>query len=200
MAHLRVPGVAGSTFLFPSDPAMNEPSILDLRVDVALDDYTNGTQSLMARWDLASTTRAFNFAVWPVSRLLLMRFAWAQGSVEDVLSTVGLPVVDGERIQVRGLLDAPAQTCDFYTRDPDLGLDLSDDASWVQLGAQVAVTNTTIYEPTGPTPLSFGAVGSTAPWSAALATGNFYGGFFRKGGATDVVDVDFSDVSTWVYS
>lgn len=197
MPHLLLDGTPGCYASTPSSTAFDETAIIDMRADVALDDWAPW-QTLVGRYGSSTNNRAWVLQSNNGDTKLAATFYNAAQTAELLTSTAATGATAGERLQVRALLNATAQTCDFYTRDPALGLALSSDTSWSALGAQVATTLSDIQAPPSGAEIAVGAKDNGGV--SQRATGKFYAAYVRKGGATAIFDADFADTTTWVYS
>jgi hypothetical protein len=111
-----------------------------VRARIAVDDWTNGTQRILTKWQLPDNS--FLFAITGTG--LLAAQWWESGTTSrNANSTAALTVNDYDTLWVRMTLDvdngASGYDLKFYTSD--------DGSTWTQLGATVtggAVTNVTV--------------------------------------------------------
>jgi hypothetical protein len=105
-------------------------SIVDLRVDVQCADWTPGTAQRFTDPDL-------NFILESTGAIKYI-FDGAS-TFPSATSSAVLPVVDGQRAQLRLVHDNTNDTVNFYYRFGTT--DLSDDTGWTELGAQQSITS-----------------------------------------------------------
>ncbi len=151
--YLYLPGVAGNYASAPDSAALDITGDLDLRVKVALDDWTpaTGTQ-FISKWTGAANL-SYVFIINPSGSLTL---AWTTGGSSatqtNITSTSTVGFTDGATKWVRVTLDADngasGNTVTFLTSD--------DGTTWTQLGAAVTTAGvTSIYS--GTSTLAIGA-------------------------------------------
>lgn len=123
----------------PDNAALDITGDIDVRVKVALDDWSNGlVQQLIAKWDGAGNQRSYRFQVAATGAL---QFSWSTaGTIGiDKTSTASPSFADGEMKWVRATLDvdngASGNDVNFYTSD--------NGTSWTQLGATVTTAGVT---------------------------------------------------------
>jgi hypothetical protein len=165
--YLYLPGIASNNATSPDSAALDITGDIDLRVKVAMDDWTPAAiQYLISKYQSASQ-RSYGLAVETNGRISLV---WSTdgtaGTLLSATSTVAPTVADGGTLWIRGVLDvnngASGRDVFFYTS--------TDGSTWTQLGTTVTQAGTTsIYS--GTSQLEIGSV---------LATSNpFRGRFFR---------------------
>jgi hypothetical protein len=141
---------------------------LDLRVKVALDDWTPAvTSRLLNKWQ---TTGQFSYAL-SVQSSGALAIQWSTdgttgAGLKTANSTIATGLADGSVKWVRATLDvdngAAGYDVKFYTSD--------DGSSWMQLGTTVTVAGvTSIYSSTSVVEVGSGTLGTNAP-----AAGKFY--------------------------
>ena len=185
--YVYLPGVSGNYLSVPNAAALQITGDLDLRVQVAMDDWTPASaQALIAKWDDAGGG--------PLQSYLLLLNAtgtltlWIDNGAGALgrTSTVATGITDGAVKWVRAVIDV-----DNGAAGHDVKFYLSDDgSSWTQLGS--TVTNAGVVAIRSTTaPLSVGAraaSGATTP-----AAGKFYRAQVLNGiDGTTVLDVDTS--------
>jgi len=185
----------------PDAAALRVTGDLDLRADLAMDDWTPvSTLFVISKDDL--TQRAYDFDVQTSGSLRLLWFSG--GSVKLGVSTVAPTVTNGDRLQIRATLDvdngASGHDVKFYTRAS--GTDLTDDTGWTQLGSTVTTAGTTSID-AATARMTLGAFGNPAQ---AFVAGDLYDAVIKDGidgtlvarfnpndagiGATSVTDSD----------
>jgi len=168
--YLRLDGVVGNYASTPDSAAASITGDIDIRVKVALDDWTPAlTNSLISKragagnrsYRLVSTTNGLSL-VWS-----------ADGTIENTSSsTVPTGITDGASKWVRATLDADngasGNDVKFYTSD-DYD-PLTQNGTWTQLGATVTTANTSsIFDSATSV-----EVGSNTGGTIQLAAGEFY--------------------------
>lgn len=131
-------GATGGRASTPDAAALDITGDLDVRVHVAMDDWTPAaTQNLASKWHTTGNQRSWRLGVLSAGTL---EFRWsANGSAELVAtSTVAVGAADGAARWIRVTLDvdngASGRTVTFYTS--------TDGDTWTQLGT--AVTTSTV--------------------------------------------------------
>jgi hypothetical protein len=185
--YVWLPGVASNYLSVPDEAALDITGDIDIRVKVALDDWTPAAQNgLLAKYGSAGDRGiALNM---DTSGLLSFRWTADGTSVIIKTSTAGPAIADGTAKWVRVTLDV-----DNGAAGNDVKFYLSDDGTtWTQLGATVTTAGTTsIFANTAP--VQIGA------WtgSAVYATGKFYRAIVKNGiDGTTVLDIDTSVIGT----
>jgi hypothetical protein len=184
--------IVGTGFNYLSTPdsaALNITGDIDLRVQVALDDYTfAASQALIAKYDTTTSNRSYGLFVNPSG------FPFIQHSTSGTVgiitaATATLPVLDGTPIWIRGTLDvdngAGGFDAKFFTSN--------DGITWTQLGTTVTVAGTTsIFVSTTRV-----EIGSQNVGIAQNASGKFYRAQILNGiDGVPVLDVDTSVLAT----
>jgi hypothetical protein len=189
--YLYLPGVAGNYASTPDANALDITGDIDIRVRVALDDWSAVTQEFVAKFDGptgSGRSYLFRTSSGVANRL---EFAWQDSgtaSVRTATSGANVSFANGAVGWVKCTFDADngasGFTARFYTA-PDQA---TEPTVWTQLGTDVtAATVATIA--TGTFPLVVGS-GNTA--SRAMA-GKFYRAIVRDGiNGTTVFDADFT--------
>lgn len=137
--YLYLPGVASNYASAPDAAALDITGDIDLRVKVAMDDWTpSAVTSLIAKWE-ADATRSWHLRLLTNGTL---QFRWynAAGTVfGPILSTVATGLADGATKWVRVTFDV-----DNGAGGNDVKFFLSDDGlTWTQLGSTVTTAGTT---------------------------------------------------------
>lgn len=194
MPHLSLPGTAGSYLLAPYRAEYNEPSILDVRVEIDYDAYA-GSQALINRWSGVSGTSVFQFYLTDNYGILQVR---QNSSVTDqVVTDVPFTLIPGTATQLRARCDVPASQVLFYQRA--VGTALPVDTGWTQTGSPRALpTVTSIAQPTQ-TGIQLGATSQGG--TALMAAGKVFRAVVKKSAAgTPILDADPSDPTTWIFA
>lgn len=139
--YLDVPGTSGNYASTPDSASVSITGDIDIRVKVALDDWTPAaTQSLIGKWLETGNQRSFAFRVHTDGR---PRLIWSttglSGGNIEMLATAAPVVSNGETLWLRVTLDvddgAGNRVATFYTS--------TDGVTWTQLGAAVTTAGTT---------------------------------------------------------
>ena len=184
--YLALPGGSGNYASAPDASALRVTGDIDLRVKVALADWTPGAFcSLLSKYTSGAGTRGYYF--WVNTNGTLNFAASSTGASVDLAigSSVANGITDGTTRWVRTTRDATSGTVKFYTS--------ADGSSWTQLGTDRTTTASTgIYAATAA--VNVGAYGGG---TTALATGHFYNAQIRSNilddGSGIVFNADFTD-------
>jgi hypothetical protein len=183
--YLYLPGVSGNYASVPDSAALDITGDIDIRVRVALDDWTPSAINVLAgKWNVTGNQRSYLFSV-ETNGTLALRWS-ADGSAQlSMSSTVATGVADVAIKWARVTLDVDngsgSRVGEFF---------LSDDGStWTQLGTTVTTAGTTsIYSGTASV-----EIGSASAGGANNAAGKFYRAQILNGiGGTTVLDADFT--------
>ncbi len=186
--YLDLPGTATHYASTPDHASLDITGDIDLRVRVALDDWTPAaTEGLLAKATAAGNNRAYKFVVDTAGLLVLQ---WStDGSLPLVteVSTVATGIADGAAKHVRATLDvdndASGYDVNFYTSD--------NGAVWTQLGTTVVGGATTSIAATTAI-LEVGTGGNVG--GLQNASGTFYEAQVLDGiDGTLVADFDAAD-------
>ncbi len=138
---LVLSGLAGNNASTPDSAALSITGDFDLRVKVALDDWTPTTPygSFITK-DAGGLNRSFIFDMEAGGITPKLNFYWGTGAVNNLKqSTVNVSIADGTVKWLRVTLDvdngAGGHDVRFYTSD--------DGSVWTQLGATVTTAGTT---------------------------------------------------------
>ena len=185
---VTLPGASGNYITAPDSSGLDVTGDIDLRADVSLDDWSTSYAKLINKFG-----SAYELLLDNGSSSLRMAWRTASGSLRFNNSTVPLPVVDGQRLQVRATLDvdngAGGHRLTFYYRtDPTRSL--SDHSGWTQLGAVINGAGvSSIQADTTNLALGSNPVGSSRYWA-----GNYYQALVLNGigaAGTVVANPDF---------
>lgn len=139
---LDLPGTTGHYASTPDTAALDVTGDIDIRVKVAMDDWTPASSpALVAKWLDSGNNRSFYLRLLSTGVLSLI---WDQlgdfSQNRSANSTVAVGATDGTVKWVRATLDvndgAGNRVIKFYTSD--------DGAVWTQLGTTVTVAGTTM--------------------------------------------------------
>jgi hypothetical protein len=186
-SYIRLDGTSGSYASTPDVAALDITGDIDVRADVACDDWTPASASIIVgKFHTTGNQRSWRFDVASTGRL---QFIWSvdgSSTTNTLQSTVGPTVSDGGRICVRVAFDvnngASGRTATFYTAT-------SMNGPWTQLGdPATSATATSIFSSTANL-----EVGSRNDGTANLLTANVYAVQVRNGiGGTVVANPIFA--------
>jgi hypothetical protein len=203
--HLLLTGTVGNYMAQPSPAGVTAiVGDIDIRVQVAMDDWTPAASSMLVCRDDNAARRIFRFRVITTGVLQLQ---WTADGVTLITaaSTVPAGVVDGTKKWARVTLDvnngAGGNDVKFYTSD--------DGSVWTQLGATVTTAGVTSLFASATPPIAVGRLqeGDTQYMAGkifAISIQSSIGGptvaFF--GGASHITDgattsTDFASGGTW---
>jgi len=183
-----LPGVVANFFSTPDAAALDITGDLDLRVKVALDDWTPSAVNCLLSKEQTTSTRSYRLSVTTTGELIL---TWSPDGSATISkqSTAATGVTDGSVKWVRATLDV-----DNGAVGNDVKFFLSDDGiTWTQLGATVTTALTTsIYSGTSQVEIGSRIAGQTEP-----SSGKFYRAQILNGiDGTKVLDVDTSIIGS----
>lgn len=187
--YVYLPGVSGNYLSVPDAAALDITGDIDIRVYVAMDDWTpSSAQILLSKWGTASTNFSYRLGINTDGRPY---FQWSVTGAAALtsFSTVAPTITDGSALWIRVTLDvdngAVGNTTTFYTS--------SDGSTWTALGTTVTTAGvTSIYS--GAAALLLGAgdsSGTTANTAGKIYRAQVYAGI----SGTKVLDVDTSSVT-----
>lgn len=185
--YVYLPGVASNYLSVPDEAALDITGDIDIRVRVALDDWTPAADSyLIAK----TTTGQFSYGLFVRNTTGVLRFTWSVDGTNTLLatSTVAPTVADGTALWVRATLDvdngAAGNDVKFYTS--------SDGTTWTQLGTTVTTAGvTSIFSGT-----SLVSIGASYNGNTMMA-GKVYRAQILNGiNGTPVLDVDTSVITS----
>lgn len=184
LGYVRLNGVTGNFLSVPDANALDITGDLDVRVQVAMDDWTPGAfQTFIGKWN-ETTQKSFIFDVSTTGTLRLVTSVDGSATTVNASSTVAPTIADGQPLWVRVTLDvdngASGRDITFYTS--------TNGTTWTQLGTTVTQAGTTsIFNSTAP--VTIGSYNTTSN----TITGNFYRAQVLNGiGGTTVLDVNIA--------
>ena len=189
--YVYLPGVAGNYLSVPDENALDIKGDLDIRVKVALDDWTpSTTQYLLSK---LTTGGGYSYALG-LSTNGRPFLTWSSDGINPVENgkdaTAAIPSQDGSAKWVRGVLDINNGGGQF-----DVKFYVSDDGnSWIQLGSVVTGTTGTTSIYSGNSNLNIGGYNSGSAGSSALKIykTQIYNGI----DGVNILDVDTSVLTT----
>lgn len=185
--YVYLPGIAGNSLSTPDAAALDITGDIDIRVKVALDDWTPSANSRLVTKYGSAGTRSYLFDINTTGNL---RFTWTADGTTGVTSTAtaATGITDGAVKWVRATMDA-----DNGAVGHDVKFWLSDDGTtWTQVGSTVTTAGVaSIY--TASSPVVVGGDASTS----SPAAGKFYRAIIKSGiDGTTVLDVDTSVITS----
>ena len=176
--YLSLPGATGCYASTPSSTALNITGDLDLRLKVAMTDWTPSTQQdLMSKYG-ASGHRSYMLYLGGDGKPGLIVSATGSGVV-TATSSAATSVADGAVKWVRTTRVAATGVVKFYLSD--------DGASWAQLGTDVSSTASAIYASDAEV-----EVGASVGGTSHYCTGKFHRAQILNGiDGTVVLDANF---------
>jgi hypothetical protein len=185
--HVYLPGVAGNLMSVPDEAALDITGDIDIRVQVALNDWTPAAISRLAGKYGVSGQRSYLF---DINTSGVLRLTWSSdGTTNNTFPSVATGITDGAVKWVRATLDV-----DNGASGNDIKFFLSDDGvTWTQLGSTVTTAGVaSLFNST-----ALVSVGSDGA-GGAPATGKFYRAVIYSDltETTKVLDIDCSKAPT----
>jgi len=164
--YLYLPGVASNYASTPDAAALDITGDIDLRVKVAMDDWTPASASVLLAKRTSSTTQV-SYSLF-LNTTGTLAFLWSTDGTTPITrtSTVATGIADGATKWVRATLDvdngASGHDVVFYTSD--------DGITWTQLGTTITTAGTTsVYSGT-----AILEIGSTSGGGSSTSRGKFF--------------------------
>jgi hypothetical protein len=168
--YVYLPGVSGNYLSVPDEAALDITGDIDIRVQVAMDDWTPGSISM-----LVGKASSYLFMILSDGRFNV--WAYVPGFV-GVASTVPTGLADGATSWVRVTISPSTGQVKFYLSP--------DGVAWTQLGTTVAIGTGSLTN--SASDVQFGTTGGSY-----MAAGKFYRAQILNGiDGTKVLDVDTS--------
>jgi hypothetical protein len=183
--YVYLPGVASNFLSVPDEAALDITGDIDIRAQVALDDWTpSATQLILSKLNNTGDQRSYTVNIRTTG---VVRLSWSTDGAGTVNadSTVAPTVADGAALWVRATLDvdngASGYDVKFFTS--------SDGVTWTQLGTTVTgVGVTSIFASTT-------AVRLGQDFGSTVMAGKVHRAQILNGiGGTPVLDVDCSQI------
>jgi hypothetical protein len=185
--YVYLSGASGNYMSVSDNPPLDITGDIDIRVNVALDDWTPSTDNLLVgKW--SSSNQSYYLAVGATTGILSFRWSPNGTTANTASSTVAPTVTDGSPLWVRVTFDvdngAGGNTAKFFTS--------TNGTTWTQLGADVVTAGTTsIFSGTGIVEIGTRLAGTSLP-----AKGKFYRAQILNGiDGTVVLDADASVIT-----
>jgi hypothetical protein len=187
--YMYLPGVASNYASAPDSAALDITGDIDLRVKVAMDDWTpSAEQSLIGKRVVSGSQQSYWLSIYTDGKLV---FSWSTNgstAITTQTSTVATGIADGATKWVRATMDVDNGASGY-----DIKYYLSDNGTtWTQLGTTVTgVGTTSIFS--GTAALEVGSVAS----GANQARGKFFRAQVLNGiGGTVAFDANFESSIT----
>jgi hypothetical protein len=186
---LILPGASGDYASTPDHSSLDIISDIDIRIDVTLDDWTDGTlRTLISKYNAGTNNRSWWFRLGTTDGLQL---AWSTdgSAATQANATVNPTIPASGRLALRVTMDvnngAAGRTIRFYTAS-------SIDGSWTQLGTDVVQAGTTsIFSGSAAVEIGSIDVGTTS-----RLTGIVHAAEVRSGiGGTIATNPDFRNLA-----
>ena len=179
--YVYLPGVAGNYMSVPDEAALDITGDIDIRVKVALDDWTPASNTSLLE-KAAAGQRSYAMGVSTGGPLLFRMSTDGTADALSVSSSVATGIADGSTKWVRVTRSSSTGDVKFYLSD--------DNITYTQLGTTVTTTPSAIYAGTASVQIGAG-------YYYAAAAGKFYRAQILNGIAgTTVLDVDTSVVTS----
>lgn len=137
--YVHLPGTSGHYVSTPDAAALDITGDIDIRVYVAMDDWTPATDAcVLAKYNTTGNQRSYNLHVLNSG---LLNFQWSEDGTAQITksSTAATGFTDGTAHWIRATLDvdngAAGNTVTFYTSE--------DGTTWTQLGNTVVTAGVT---------------------------------------------------------
>jgi hypothetical protein len=185
--YVYLPGVASNFLSVPDEAALDITGDIDIRAQVALDDWTpSATQLILSKLNNTGDQRSYTVNIRTTG---VVRLSWSTDGAGTVNadSTVAPTVADGAALWVRATLDvdngASGYDVKFFTS--------SDGVTWTQLGTTVTgVGVTSIFASTT-------AVRLGQDFGSTVMAGKFYRAQVLNGiDGTTVLDIDCDAITS----
>ena len=199
-SYLYLPGVSGNYGAHPDIAALDIVGDIDIRVAVAMTDWTPSELKIVLAKYSAAGTRSYRLGVNTTG---VLQFVWsANGTATGTSSSTAAPVIaDAAGLLLRVAFDvdngAAGNTATFYTKPftaSTVRADLRSHTGWTQLGDPVVSAGTTSIFSGSATLLT----GSFGGGTTNMVDGRFYGAAIYNGIAgTEAVVIDYTDPSLY---
>lgn len=176
--YLYLPGTTGNYASTPDSATLDITGDIDVRVRVALNDYTPATAQMLVVKMTGAPQRSFYLHQLATGAL---RWVWSKDGTASLTATssalLSAVATDGEPISIRCTMDvdngAAGRTVRFYTStDTDLAT-----ATWTELGvAQTSAGVTSIFSSTSPITIGIWGDFVTEPANGKIYRAQVYNG------------------------
>lgn len=179
--YLYLPGISGNYASIPDANILDITGDIDIRVKVAFDDWTPGSNNEVIAKTSSNSTRSWRMILSSSS----LFFFWSPDGTNQIGAAVSPPAIsDGSIKWIRVTLDVDNGSSNndtkFYTSD--------DGLNWTQLGSTQTNSGTTsIYNTTSPVEIGSAYLGNANPASAKFYRAQIFNGI----NGTLVMDANF---------
>jgi hypothetical protein len=159
--YLYLPGINSNYASAPDSAALDITGDIDLRVKVALDDWTpSAAQTLIGKWTTSGNQRSYRLDIQTTGIPL---FLWTTdgSTTSSTAASVAPTITDGTTTWLRVTRNSTTGDVVFYTS--------TDGTTWTQLGTTQSTTPNTMFSGTGVLEIGTVAVGTLQP-----ARGKFF--------------------------
>jgi hypothetical protein len=179
--YIYLPGIAGQYISVPDSAALDITGDIDLRIQVAMDDWTPSSTQVFIAKETTGSTRSFRFYIASDGKLYLL---WStDGSATTfAASSVVTGITDGTTKWIRATLSVASNyKVKFFTSD--------NGTTWIQLGTDVdGVGATSIFSSTSDV-----SIGTRLLAGGEAVAGKLYRAQVLDGiDGTTVLDVDLT--------
>ena len=182
--YVYLPGVAGNFLSVPDEAALDITGDIDIRVQVAMDDWTPAAdQALLAKRQAGQYS--YSFLVLTTGTLRFAASTDGSTTAFNPSSTAATGFADGSFNWVRVTRNATAGEVKFFTS--------SDGSSWSQLGSTVGGLSTgAMFNGSAPVEVGSFTAGGSNPAAAKIYRAQVFNGI----AGTKVLDVDTSVITS----
>jgi len=186
--YVYLPGASGNYISTPDAAALDITGDIDIRVQLAPDDWTPTAALQILAKESSATTRSYRFSLLSTGGIQLI---WSVDGSATLVSASTAPVsaTDGAVKWVRVTLDvnngASGNTTTFFTSD--------DGSSWTQLGTTIVAAGTTsIFNSTSPVEIGSRFLGVNEPFAGKIYRAQIFSDITST---NKVLDVDTSVIT-----
>lgn len=191
--YVRLPGVSGSYISTPDSVPVSVTGDIDVRIRVALDDWTPAASMVLLCHEGSTTQRSYDLMVL-TSGSIVFRLSTDGSTFVDTGVNLGAIAADGATIWIRATWRASDGRAQIFTASGSLTNPVA--ADFAQIGTNSTGAIPSIFNATTPVEIGSRFLGTTD-----VALGNFYRAQIRNGiDGTLVFDADLTrDLSsTWI--
>jgi hypothetical protein len=181
---MYLPGIASNYASAPDSAALDITGDIDLRVKVALDDWTPAANTtLIAKYTTTGNQRSYRIYIGTAGQIVL-QISTDGATPITLTNNTATGVSDGSTKWIRATRVASTGLCQFFTSD--------DGTTWTQLGSDVSGTSGNLFSGT-----AVMEVGSSTAGASEPARGKFFRAQVLNGiNGTVVFDANFESSIT----
>jgi hypothetical protein len=182
--YMYLPGIASNYASAPDSAALDITGDIDLRVKVALDDWTPAANTtLIAKYTTTGNQRSYRIYIGTAGQIVL-QISTDGATPITLTNNTATGVSDGSTKWIRATRVASTGLCQFFTSD--------DGTTWTQLGSDVSGTSGNLFSGT-----AVMEVGSSTAGASEPARGKFFRAQVLNGiGGTVAFDANFENSIT----